>query len=205
MYKRQVVDRDGAHLLTARTHGAGPARSHGAGANGDESDESVSPPAVAGAGDRADSGQVPGDPQPGPLGDHLYEPDGAVIRAGLIGRLARDLDAHTLDPTIAYLTGDVRTTTPFARGYAVRDVMPFGLKRLTSYLKEHRLGVLEIKKRGTAVEPEELRRRLRPRRFGEESATLVLTRIAGEQMVVVTSPHGHSPAGGTGSPSGGAQ
>ncbi|MFQ6483436.1 THUMP-like domain-containing protein [Brachybacterium epidermidis] len=200
-----VVDRDGAHLLTARTHGGGPARSHGAGANGDESDESVGPPAAAGAGDRADSGEVPGDPQPGPLGDHLYEPDGAVIRAGLIGRLARDLDAHTLDPTIAYLTGDLRTTTPFARGYAVRDVMPFSLKRLTSYLKEHRLGVLEIKKRGTAVEPEELRRRLRPRRFGEESATLVLTRIAGEQMVVVTSPHGHSPAGGTGSPSGGAQ
>jgi hypothetical protein len=67
--------------------------------------------------------------------------------------------------------------------------MPFGLKRLTSYLREHRLGVLEIKKRGTAVEPEELRRKLRPRRFGEERATLILTRIDGEQSVVVASPH----------------
>ncbi|PZP17366.1 MAG: SAM-dependent methyltransferase [Brachybacterium faecium] len=132
---------------------------------------------------------VPGDPEPGALSDHLYEPDGAVIRAGLIGLLAQDLGAHTLDPTIAYLTCEHRATTPFARGYAVRDVMPFNLKHLTTYLKEHRLGVLEIKKRGTAVEPDELRRKLRPRRFGDESATLVLTRLAGEQHVIVASPH----------------
>ena len=131
----------------------------------------------------------PSDPSPGPLRDHLYEPDGAVIRAGLIGQLAAQLDAHTIDASIAYLTADHRHDTPFAKGYAVRDVMPFGLKRLISYLREHRLGVLEIKKRGTAVEPEELRRKLRPRRFGEESATLILTRIAGEQSVVIASPH----------------
>lgn len=134
-------------------------------------------------------GNLAGDPGPGPLADHLYEPDGAVIRSGLIGRLAADLEAHTIDPTIAYLTSQRRSDTPFARGYAVRDVMPFSMKRLVSYLREHRLGVLEIKKRGTAVEPEELRRKLRPRRFGDESATLILTRVAGEQSVIVTSPH----------------
>lgn len=136
------------------------------------------------------------DPEPGPLGDHLYEPDGAVIRAGLIGDLAARLEARTLDPTIAYLSGDRRASTPFAKGYAVRDVMPFGLKRLTAYLREHRLGVLEIKKRGTAVEPDELRRKLRPRRFGDESATLILTRLDGEQVVIVASPHaGPDPQG----------
>ena len=116
-----------------------------------------------------------------------------MIRAGLIGELAARIGGRTLDPTIAYLTSERRVTTPFAKGYAVRDVMPFGLKRLTSYLREHRLGVLEIKKRGTAVEPEELRRKLRPRRFGDESATLILTRIDGEQSVVVASPHAAPP------------
>src|SRR5699024_5893005 len=100
---------------------------------------------------------------------------------------AGDLEAHTLDPTIAYLTSARKIATPFARGYAVRDVMPFGIKRLTSYLREHRIGVLEIKKRGTAVEPEALRRKLRPRRFGDGSATLILTRIAGEQSVIIAS------------------
>ena len=153
--------------------------------------------------DRAGAHQLTGgedpvaDPEPGALGDHLYEPDGAVIRAGLIGQLAQALEARTLDPTIAYLTSDRRTSTPFARGFTVRDVMPFGMKRLTAYLREHRLGVLEIKKRGTAVEPDELRRSLRPRRFGDESATLILTRIAGEQSVIVASPHREDHAAGT--------
>lgn len=141
----------------------------------------------------APRGAPEADPRTGELGAHLYEPDGAVIRAGLLGRIARDLDARTLDPTIAYLTSDQRIATPFAAGYSVRDVMPFSLKRLTSYLREHRLGILEIKKRGTAVEPDELRRKLRPRRFGEERATLVLTRIAGEQHVIVASPHPRPP------------
>ncbi|MGO1284161.1 MAG: class I SAM-dependent methyltransferase [Brachybacterium sp.] len=143
----------------------------------------------AGAHRLARTADDPVDPEPGPLGAHLYEPDGAIIRARLLGRVAADLEAHTLDPTIAYLTSDRRAESPFVRGYAVRDVMPFGIKRLASYLREHRLGVLEIKKRGTAVEPEELRRKLRPRRFGDESATLILTRIAGEQSVIVASPH----------------
>ena len=39
------------------------------------------------------------------------------------------------------------------------------------------------------MQPEELRRKLRTRRFGGEHATLILTRIAGEQSVVVASPH----------------
>ncbi|MCG7310598.1 SAM-dependent methyltransferase [Brachybacterium sp. ACRRE] len=147
----------------------------------------------AGAHRLAPRGTPEADPQTGELGAHLYEPDGAVIRAGLLGEIARDLDARTLDPTIAYLTSDQRISTPFASGYSVRDVMPFSLKRLTSYLREHHLGILEIKKRGTAVEPDELRRKLRPRRFGEERATLVLTRIGGEQHVIVASPHPRPP------------
>lgn len=136
-----------------------------------------------------DAGSLIPDPTPRPLGSHLYEPDGAVIRAGLIGQLATDIGAHTLDPTIAYLSSDTRTDSPFARGYSVRDVMPFSIKGLQSYLREHRIGVLEIKKRGTAVEPEQLRRQLRPRRFGDESATLILTRIQGEQSIIIADPH----------------
>ncbi|GAB2535835.1 THUMP-like domain-containing protein [Brachybacterium huguangmaarense] len=139
------------------------------------------------------------DPDPGPLGAYLHEPDGAVIRAGLIGRLARDLGARTIDPTIAYLTSDAlpedasgpaAEALRFVQSYEVLDVLPFSLKRLTSYLRERGIGVLEIKKRGTAVEPDELRRRLRPRRFGDGSATVILTRVAGEQSAIIARPLG---------------
>ena len=39
--------------------------------------------------------------------------------------------------------------------------MPFQLKALRAYLRDRDVGALTIKKRGTAVEPEQLRRQLR--------------------------------------------
>ena len=65
-----------------------------------------------------------------PLGAYLFEPDGAVIRARLIGDLARSLGAGMLDPTIAYLTADeaaqtpVRELLPRARGLPARQAAP---------------------------------------------------------------------------------
>ena len=61
-----------------------------------------------------------------PLGAFLHEPDGAVIRARLIGDVARSLEAGMLDEQIAYLTSDAALTSPFvaslprARGAARR-------------------------------------------------------------------------------------
>ncbi|WP_268531516.1 THUMP-like domain-containing protein [Cellulomonas sp. CW35] len=122
----------------------------------------------------------------GELGGYLYEPDGAVIRAGLVGDVALDVRGRLVDPTIAYVTSDERSATPFATGYRVLDRMPFGLKRLRTYLRERGVGRLTIKKRGTAVVPEQLRRQLDLR--GEATGTIVLTRIAGQQSVLVVEP-----------------
>lgn len=137
------------------------------------------------AGTRGDTHTV----EVGPLAEHLYEPDGAVIRAGLLGTLARRLNAHTIDDTIAYLSSHEQVTIPFAHGYRVRDVFDFSLKGLQGYLRDHRIGRIEIKKRSTAVEPDEVRRKLKPKRFGDESATVILTRIAGQQSVIIADPH----------------
>ncbi|UJP39739.1 class I SAM-dependent methyltransferase [Cellulomonas palmilytica] len=122
----------------------------------------------------------------GEVGGYLYEPDGAVIRAGLVGDVALDVRGRLVDPTIAYVTSDERSATPFATGYRVLDRMPFGLKRLRTYLRERGVGRLTIKKRGTAVVPEQLRRQLDLR--GGATSTIVLTRIAGQQSVLVVEP-----------------
>lgn len=119
----------------------------------------------------------------GPLGAWLYEPDGAVIRAGLVGQVTADLHGRLIDPTIAYVTTDAAQPTPFAHGYRVLDDLPFGLKQLRSYLRARDVGTLEIKKRGTAVTPEHLRGQLALR--GSARATIVLTRVAGAQRVIV--------------------
>ncbi|MBL3687397.1 SAM-dependent methyltransferase [Leucobacter zeae] len=110
------------------------------------------------------------------LGEYLYEPDGAVIRARLIGELAGRLDAGMLSPGIAYLSSDRLEETPFARAFRVVEVLPAGEKQLKRALATRGIGVLEIKKRGADVDPAALRKRLKL--SGTASATLVLTRDA---------------------------
>ena len=119
----------------------------------------------------------------GPVGRYLVEPDGAVIRAGLVAEAADLVDGRLLDPTIAYLTCEHRPSTPFGTAYEITDVLPFGLKRLRTLLRERGVGRLTVKKRGTAVQPEALRKQLRL--HGDEEATIVLTRVAGQQSVLL--------------------
>jgi hypothetical protein len=68
----------------------------------------------------------------------------------------------------------------------VTDVLPFGVKRLRALLRERDVGRVTVKKRGTTVTPEQLRPALRLR--GAAEATVVLTRVAGEQSVLIVEP-----------------
>ncbi|ONK12015.1 class I SAM-dependent methyltransferase [Streptomyces sp. MP131-18] len=124
----------------------------------------------------------------GPPGRYLYEPDGAVIRAGLVADVAEHVEGRLLDPHIAYVTADTLCPTPFATAYAITDVLPFNVKRLRALLRERNVGTLTVKKRGFAVTPEELRGRLKPR--GPAAATVFLTRIAEAPTVLIGRPAG---------------
>jgi hypothetical protein len=125
-------------------------------------------------------------PEVADVGQVLYEPDGAVIRSGLVGQVAASVGGHLIDPTIAYVTADKRVTTPLAHAYAVEDVFPFQLKTLRTWLRDRGVGKLTIKKRGTAVDPDQLRRQLRLTGDGEQ--TIVLTRVSGRQSVLAVRP-----------------
>lgn len=131
-------------------------------------------------------------PAVGAVGAYLYEPDGAVVRAGLVAHAAAELGGRLVDRTIAYVTTDSPAPAPpsgtaaIATGYRVLDVMGFNLKKLKSYLRERDVGRLTVKKRGTAVTPEQLRAQLSLK--GDAAATLVLTRVAGRQHVLVVEP-----------------
>ncbi|MGH3095372.1 MAG: THUMP-like domain-containing protein [Streptosporangiales bacterium] len=109
-------------------------------------------------------------------GRFLYEPDGAVIRAGLVAEVAAAVDGALLDPRIAYVCADQHVPTPFATCYEVRDALRFSLKRLRAYLRERGIGRVTLKKRGTAVDLDRLRHDLRL--AGDGEAVVVLTRTA---------------------------
>lgn len=126
------------------------------------------------------------DPQVRPLGRYLYEPDGAVIRAHLVAEVAEQLDGGLLDATIAYITADELRPTPYATAYEITDQLPFNLKKLKALLRERGVGILTVKKRGSAVEPEELRKKVKPQ--GPNSATVFLTRVAGAPTMLVGRP-----------------
>lgn len=117
------------------------------------------------------------------LGEFLHEPDGAVIRARLIGDAARMLEAGMLDEKIAYLTGDAALTSPFVQSFRVRETMPANVKAINTALRRNDIGTLEIKKRGMDIDPAQLRRKLQLR--GSAAATLILTRTATGRMAIL--------------------
>ena len=118
-----------------------------------------------------------------PIGRYLYEPDGAVIRAGAIGTLAATIGAGLVDAQIAYLTGDEPVDSPFATSFIVTDVLPYKEKLLRGWVRDHDVGRLEIKCRGVEVDPAQLRRRLRP--TGPASATMIITRTPSGARVLI--------------------
>jgi hypothetical protein len=118
----------------------------------------------------------------GDLGAYLYEPDGAVIRARLIGDLARQLDARMLHHQIAYLTADEALQSPFATCFRVVETFSLDERTLKRELKARGIGTIEIKKRGVDIDPASFRKKLSP--SGPNSATLILTRL-GERRVAL--------------------
>jgi len=123
------------------------------------------------------------DIETGPPRRFLYEPDGAVIRAHLVEQVGQLLSASKIDDEIAYLTSDRAQSTPFASCYAIDDYFPFQLKRLRAYLRQRGIGSVTIKKRGSPLDPDELRRRLRL--SGDGHCIVFLTQVQGQPTVLV--------------------
>jgi len=111
-----------------------------------------------------------------------------------VADVALRLGGHLVDQHIAYICAPRLVETPFARAYKVLEVMPFNVKGLKAWVKANDVGVLDIKKRGISVTPEELRKHLLPpgkgpaKARGNKTATLVLTRIGEERVAIVVEP-----------------
>lgn len=106
-------------------------------------------------------------------GEWIVDPDGAVVRAGLVRHYAAKHGLWQLDPRIAYLTGD--TVPEGMRGFRILDRMDFKEKPLRAELHRRDCGPLEILTRGVDLDPDALRARIKPR--GTQPHTLVITRI----------------------------
>lgn len=115
----------------------------------------------------------PDDCAVGPAGRWIIDPDGAVVRAGLVRQYATRHGLWQLDPDIAYLSGD--ELPDGVRGFEVLGEVGFDEKRLRRELAAHDAGACEILVRGVDVDPDALRRRLKLR--GSQAVSVVIARI----------------------------
>jgi SAM-dependent methyltransferase len=123
------------------------------------------------------------DAEVGDIGEFVYEPDGAVIRARLIGDLARHLGGRMLSESIAYITADEARATPFAACFRVIANFSLDKRVIKRELAARGIGTIEIKKRGVDIDPAAFRTALAPRGDGE--GTLILTRVEGRRRALL--------------------
>lgn len=123
-----------------------------------------------------------------PAGRWIVDPDGAVVRAGLVRQYGTRHRLWQLDPDIAYLSGD--ELPDGVRGFEVLGEVGFDEKRLRRELAGRDAGALEILVRGVDVDPDALRRRLKCK--GSQALSVVITRIgtgaAGRAVAFICRP-----------------
>ena len=114
----------------------------------------------------------------------IVDPDGAVVRAGLVRHWARRHGLRQLDPRIAHLTGP-RIPDGYT-GFEVLEKCRLDRKQLRRVLRRRDCGSLEILVRGVDTDPDVLRRSLSLN--GSRPLALVVTRIGSSAVVFVCGP-----------------
>lgn len=120
------------------------------------------------------------------LGRYIFEPNPALIRSELIGDFAQQAGLHPTAARIAYLTGESAKRSPWLRTYEVIESLAIDTAKLRARLAELEIGILEIKKRGVDIEPEQLRQKLKLK--GKGAATLIVTRVGDARLALLCQP-----------------
>ncbi|MBX9939337.1 MAG: hypothetical protein K2Y32_08800 [Candidatus Obscuribacterales bacterium] len=117
---------------------------------------------------------------------YLHEPDGAIIRAGLVECLGAEIQAFKIDNEIAYLTSDSISNSPCARSFEIISSLPFSLKKIKEELQLLNARHLTVKKRGSPIVPEEFIKSLALKKGDGEDLTVILTRVKNEHTAFIT-------------------
>ncbi|MGM9992522.1 MAG: hypothetical protein ACI376_06730 [Candidatus Bruticola sp.] len=117
-------------------------------------------------------------------GQYLYEVEPVLLRSGLLHTYADKLQAHLFDPSTSWLVSDYFTSEPLAEAFLLEEIHKFSLKKLQKRIKELEIGIIEIKKRNFAVEPETIRQKIKTCRTSN-SLTVFLTRRSGEPLFML--------------------
>lgn len=125
-----------------------------------------------------------GDPPAGDLRAYVIEADDAVERSCLLGTLASAIAAHAVFPGLGLLTADRPSFEAGCTSFEVLAQMPWNERRVGTWLREHDGGIVEIKTRGGAVNPDVLQQRLRGP--GDTVHTIFVLKLGGRMQAIIT-------------------
>ena len=122
-------------------------------------------------------------PEFGPLQRYLFDPDGAIIRAGLIDLMAERLQMQRLDESEEYLTSNSSSDSEFVRSFEVLEELPNNDREIRRYFRNSDFGRVEIKCRHIPIDVEAVRRKLPLP--GDQPGVLIFVRVQGKARAVV--------------------
>ncbi|MCA9077803.1 MAG: hypothetical protein KDA93_22440 [Planctomycetaceae bacterium] len=122
-------------------------------------------------------------PRMTPLCRFIFDPDPAVVRAGLINVVADSLGFTRLDDEEEYLTSESPTESSFVQTFEVVAELPNNDKQIRRFFRESDFGQVEIKSRHVRVDADAVRRKLPL--VGREAGVLIYARIAGRTKAIV--------------------
>lgn len=114
---------------------------------------------------------------------YVFEPHPTVLAAKLTDSIARRKGLGRFASNIAYLTGDQPIDDPLLVQFEVLDVLPLNLRKTLRILQILEVGKVEIKKRG--IDDVSAVQFGRIRLEGPNQATLILTRIGQNRIVII--------------------
>jgi protein-L-isoaspartate O-methyltransferase len=130
---------------------------------------------------------VADDPHPRPIVTdvqrYLFDPDPAVVRADLVGDLARQGDLTAIDDRIAWLTSDRIIESPWLTRYRVDRVLPLDRKGIAAACRELDIGRLTPLKRGMEMDTDSVTRLVT--KSGLLHRMLIVTKVAGRPMAIL--------------------
>jgi hypothetical protein len=91
----------------------------------------------------------------------VFSVDASVERAGLMGLLARELGLVALHPSLGLLTGNELVESPFLTPFRLIERMGWREKKVREWLRANDAGIVEVKTRGRAVDPDKVQAALR--------------------------------------------
>lgn len=122
-------------------------------------------------------------------GTWMIEPDGAIIRAGLVRHWAHRHKLWMVDPHIAFLTGDELPSA--TSGFRFLEAVPF--KRLKAALANYQPGALEILVRGVDVNPDQLRKKMKLK--GHRQMAVLIARTGNSPTAYICEAREHQRVG----------